>query len=181
MNESIKIGHEGLLAKDLESNYRAGRREFVWLKIKPTLETLDLVVVGGLYGKGKRAGTYGSYILAAKDEKTGRYRTVTKCGSGYTDEDLDDLTKLFKRIKLSKPHPETDIEIECDAYFPPRHVFEITFEEVQKSPEEKHTAGWALRFPRYIRLREDRRPEEINTIREIKEIYKKQEERKAKV
>jgi len=71
MNWAIGIGHEGLLAKDLEASYRAGRREFVWLKLKPTLETLDLVVVGGLYGKGKRAGFFGSYVLAARDEKSG--------------------------------------------------------------------------------------------------------------
>ncbi|MEM3402514.1 MAG: hypothetical protein QXH08_04750, partial [Candidatus Hadarchaeales archaeon] len=69
---AVKIGHEGLLAKDISSTYRAGRREFVWLKLKPVLETLDLVVVGGLYGKGKRAGTFGSYVLAALDEESGR-------------------------------------------------------------------------------------------------------------
>jgi len=181
MDKSLKMGHEGLLAKDPKANYRAGRREFVWLKLKPTLETLDLVVVGGLYGKGKRAGFFGSYILAARDEKTERFRTTTKCGSGYTDEDLAYMTKLFKKIQIPKPHPETDIEIDCDAYFQPRHVFEVTFEEVQKSPKEKHTAGWGLRFPRFIRLREDRRPEEINTIKEIEEIHERQEERKAKI
>lgn len=181
IEESVRLGHEGLLAKDLGSTYRAGRREFVWLKLKPTLETLDLVVVGGLYGKGKRAGVFGSYILAARDEKTGRFKTVTKCGSGYTDEDLEELSNLFKKIQLKKPHASVDIEIDCDAYFVPKIVFETAWEEIQVSPAEKHTSGLSLRFPRYIRIREDRRPEEINTVQEIMELYQRQEERKAKV
>ncbi|MEM4724224.1 MAG: ATP-dependent DNA ligase, partial [Candidatus Hadarchaeum sp.] len=100
---AIKIGHEGLVAKDLRSSYRAGRREFLWLKLKPTLETLDLVVVGALFGKGKRAGVFGSYVLAALDSDTGKFKTVTKCGSGYTDEDLEELTKMFKKLQIKGP------------------------------------------------------------------------------
>jgi DNA ligase-1 len=177
---AIKIGHEGLLAKDLNSNYRAGRREFVWLKLKPTLETLDLVVVGAHYGRGKRAGFFGSYILAARDEESGRFKTVTRCGSGFTDDDLKDFTKMFKKIQLKKPHEDVDIEIECDAYFEPKIVFEVAYEEIQVSPEEKHTSGMGLRFPRYKRIREDRRPEEITTVGEIGELFEIQERRKGK-
>jgi len=181
MDKSLAMGHEGLLAKDLKTNYRAGRREFVWLKLKPTLETLDLVVVGGLYGKGKRAGFFGSYILAARDEDDGRFKTVTKCGSGYTDEDLKELTKMFKKIQTGKPHEDVDIEIDCDAYFEPKIVFEVAWEEIQISPAEKHTGRYGLRFPRYVRTREDRRPEEIDSVQEISEMYEVQERRKAKV
>ncbi len=180
LDKAVRIGHEGLLAKDLNSNYRAGRREFLWLKLKPTVETLDLVVVGAHYGKGKRAGVFGSYVLAARDEETGRYRTVTRCGSGFTDEDLKDLTKMFKKIQIKRPHEEVDMEIETDAYFEPRVVFEIAYEEIQVSPEEKHTSGMGLRFPRYLRVREDRRPEEITTVREIEELFELQERRKGK-
>ena len=181
MNWAIEIGHEGLLAKDLEASYRAGRREFVWLKLKPMLETLDLVVVGGLYGRGKRAGFFGSYVLAARDEKSGKFKTVTKCGSGYTDEDLKELTNLFKKIQLKKPHEDVDIEIDCDAYFEPKIVFEMVYEEIQKSPELKHTSTFGLRFPRYIRIREDRRAEEVNTIKDVAEMYERQQKRKAKI
>lgn len=177
---AVKVGHEGLLAKDLESTYRAGRREFLWLKLKPTLETLDLVVVGGLYGKGKRAGFFGSYVMATRDEDSGRYKTVTKCGSGYTDEDLQELTTLFKKIQLKKPHPDVDIEIDCDAYFTPKIVFEINYEEIQISPAEKHSTGYGLRFPRYIKIREDKKPEDVNTVEEIASLYKRQKERKSK-
>jgi DNA ligase-1 len=180
MDYAIRIGHEGLLAKDLNSNYRAGRREFVWLKLKPTLETLDLVVVGAHYGKGKRAGVFGSYILAARDEESGRFKTVTRCGSGFTDEDLKNLTKMFKKIQLKKPHEDVDIEIECDVYFEPKVVFEVAYEEIQISPEEKHTSAMGLRFPRYQRIREDRRAEEITTVREIEELFEIQERRKGK-
>jgi DNA ligase-1 len=177
---AVRIGHEGLLAKDLNSTYRAGRREFVWLKLKPTLETLDLVVVGALYGKGKRAGYFGSYVLGAPDEESGRYQTVTKCGSGYTDEDLEELTELFKKIRRKTPHPDVQIEFDCDSYFEPKVIFEVTFEEIQKSPAEKHSSGYGLRFPRFVRLREDRRPEEANSVQEIIEMYEKQEKRKVK-
>jgi len=180
MSKALSMGHEGLLAKDLNANYRAGRREFVWLKLKPVLETLDLVVVGGLYGKGKRAGFFGSYILAARDEETEKFKTVTKCGSGYTDEDLEELTKIFKKIQIKKPYENVDIKIDCDAYFEPKVVFEMVYEEIQASPEEKHTSGFGLRFPRYVRVREDRRPEEINTVQEIEQLYSEQQKRKAK-
>lgn len=180
MSKALAMGHEGLLAKDLNANYRAGRREFAWLKLKPVLETLDLVVVGGLYGKGKRAGFFGSYLLAALDKGTGRFKTISKCGSGYTDEDLKELTKMFKKIQLNKPHPEVDIEIDCDAYFEPRVIFETAFEEIQVSPAEKHTSGLGLRFPRFIRVREDRRPQEAATIKEIMRLFEAQERKKGK-
>lgn len=175
---SLSLGHEGLVAKQLDSPYRAGRREFLWLKLKPEVDTVDLVVVGAHYGKGKRAGTFGSYVLAARDEKTGTYKTVTRCGSGYTDEDLEELTKMFEGLRVERPPSEVEIEIECDAYFRPEVVFEVAFEEIQLSPPEKHTGGVGLRFPRFIRIREDRRPEEATTLEEILQMYRAQQRRK---
>jgi DNA ligase-1 len=177
---AVRIGHEGLLAKDPNSIYRAGRREFAWLKLKPTLDTVDLVVVGALYGKGKRAGVFGSYILAVRDETTNTYKTITKCGTGYSDEDLETLTQLFKPLELDQPHPDVEMEIEADAYFPPRVVFEVGFEEIQRSPEEKHTSGMGLRFPRFIRVREDKRPEEATTLTEIEQMYEERQMKKGK-
>jgi DNA ligase-1 len=178
LRHSLSLGHEGLLAKQLDSPYRAGRREFLWLKLKPEVDTVDLVVVGAHYGKGKRAGTFGSYVLAARDEKTGNYKTVTRCGSGYTDEDLEELTKMFQGLKVERPPPEVEIEIECDAYFRPEVVFEVAFEEIQLSPPEKHTGGVGLRFPRFLRIREDRRPEEATSLEEILQMYRAQQRRK---
>ncbi len=180
LTRAIQVGHEGLLAKDLGSNYRAGRREFVWLKLKPKFETLDLVVVGGLYGKGKRAGSFGSYVLAARDADTGNFKTVSKCGTGYTDEDLKELTKMFKKIQINKPTDDIEIELDCDAYFRPKAVFETAYEEIQVSPAEKHTSGMGLRFPRFVRIRDDRRPQESNSVQEIEELFEMQERRKGK-
>ncbi|MEM2874960.1 MAG: ATP-dependent DNA ligase [Candidatus Hadarchaeales archaeon] len=180
VDEALSLGHEGLMAKELSSTYRAGRREFLWLKLKPVVETLDLVVVGAHYGKGKRAGVFGSYVLAARDDETGRFKTVTRCGSGFTDDDLEELTSRFKRIAVRRPHEDVDIEIECDAYFPPEVVFEVAYEEIQKSPEEKHTSLMGLRFPRFVRVREDRRAEEATTVGEIEELFELQERKKGK-
>lgn len=178
-DSAVSQGHEGLLAKDLESSYRAGRREFAWLKAKAAVETLDLVVVGALHGKGRRAGFYGSYVLAGREEESGRLKTVAKCGSGYTDEDLEELTKIFKQLKSKDPHPRVDIEFDCDVYLDPKIVFEVLYEEIQKSPKEKHTSMFGLRFPRYVKIREDKGPEDVDTVGEIARLYDIQEKSKS--
>lgn len=178
MRKSIGMGHEGLLAKDLNSTYRAGRREFLWLKLKPTIETLDLAVVGAFSGKGKRAGTFGSYLLAARDAKTGQLYTVTKLGSGFTDEQLEEFTKAFKKLVVDRKPENVFAEIEPDYWLKPEVVFEIIYEEIQKSPAEKHTSGFGLRFPRFVKLREDKSVDEINTIEEIEQLYIEQQKRK---
>ncbi len=97
-NGVVSQGHEGLLAKNVDSVYRAGKREFAWLKLKAEVETLDLAVVGAFAGKGDRAGTFGSYLLAAKNSETGKFETVTRVGSGFTDENLEELTEKFQVI-----------------------------------------------------------------------------------
>ncbi|MDI6819540.1 MAG: ATP-dependent DNA ligase [Candidatus Hodarchaeaceae archaeon] len=180
MNKSIGMGHEGLLAKDLKANYRAGRREFVWLKLKPTVETLDLAVVGSFAGRGKRAGTFGSYLLAARDSKTDKLYTVTKLGSGFTDEQLEEFTKEFKPLIVDKKPANVVAEIEPDLWLKPKIVFEIIYEEIQKSPAEKHTSGFGLRFPRFVKLREDKSADEVNTVEEIEHLYLEQQKRKTR-
>lgn len=176
-NEAISKGHEGLLAKDPESTYRAGRREFAWLKIKAEVETLDLAVVGAFAGKGDRAGTYGSYLLAARDQETDKLKTVTKVGSGFTDEELESLTKKFKKLKVSEKPSNLDAEIEADYWFKPSELFEINYEEIQKSPSEAHTSGYGLRFPRYVKTREDLDASSADTIDDVKRLFEKQEKR----
>jgi DNA ligase-1 len=173
-SETVAGGHEGLLAKDLKSPYRAGRREFTWLKLKPTVETLDLAVVGAFAGRGKRAGTFGSYLLAARDPSSGKLCTVTKVGSGFTDEQLEELTGSFKPLVSKKKPTEVSAEIEPDYWLKPRQVFEVIYEEIQKSPPEKHTAGYGLRFPRFVRLREDKGVDAVDTIDDIEQLYSEQ-------
>jgi len=178
-SEAVAMGHEGLLAKELGSVYRAGKREFTWLKLKPTIETLDLAVVGAYAGRGKRAGTFGSYLLATRDPTSGKLYTVTKVGSGYTDEQLEDLTNFFKPLVMDRKPDELVAEVEPDHWLRPEYVFEIIYEEIQKSPPEKHTSGYGLRFPRFVRLREDMRVEDIDTIEDIERLYSKQQKAKS--
>lgn len=175
--EAISEGHEGLLAKDLDSPYRAGKREFAWLKIKAQVETLDLVVLGAFAGKGDRAGTYGSYLLGAWDDESENLKTVTKVGSGFTDEDLEELTERFEKLKVGSEPSNVNSEIDPDYWFSPQEVFEINYEEIQRSPSEAHTSGFGLRFPRYIRIREDLDSSSADTVSDVERLFEKQEKR----
>jgi len=177
--EAISKGHEGLLAKNLDSAYRAGRREFAWLKLKAEVETLDLAVVGAFAGKGDRAGTYGSYLLAAKEADSGKLKTVSKVGSGFTDEELEELTEHFKDLRVDTNPSSVDAEIDPDYWFKPKEVFEINYEEIQKSPSEAHTSGYGLRFPRYVRVREDIDSSSADTVEDVKRLFEEQEKRKS--
>lgn len=177
--EAISRGHEGLLAKDLESTYRAGRREFAWLKLKAEVETLDLAVVGAFAGKGDRAGTFGSYLLAARDPGTDRLKTVSKVGSGFTDEELENLTEKFENLRVGEKPSTVDAEIEPDYWFKPQEVFEINYEEIQESPAEAHTSGYGLRFPRYVKSREDMDASSADNIDDVERLFEEQEKRKA--
>lgn len=172
--DAISRGHEGLLAKNLDSSYRAGRREFAWLKLKAEVETLDLAVVGAFAGKGDRAGTFGSYLLAARDPETDRLKTVSRVGSGFTDEELEDLTEKFGELRTGSKPSNLDAEIEPDYWFKPQEVFEINYEEIQKSPAEAHTSGYGLRFPRYVRTREDVDASSADTLEDVKRLFDKQ-------
>jgi len=176
-SEAISRGHEGLLAKNLNSEYRAGRREFAWLKIKADIETLDLVVLGAFAGKGDRAGLYGSYLLGAKCSETGNLKTVTRVGSGFTDEELESMTERFEKITVERKPENVESEIEPDYWFRPRKVFEINYEEIQESPSEAHTSGYGLRFPRYVTIREDLGTSSADTTSDIERLFEKQEKR----
>ncbi|KXA88609.1 hypothetical protein AKJ57_06615, partial [candidate division MSBL1 archaeon SCGC-AAA259A05] len=144
---------------------------------KAEVETLDLAVVGAFAGKGDRAGKFGSYLLAARDQKTDTLKTVTKVGSGFTDKELDELTKKFEKLKLGEKPSNLDAEIEADYWFKPVEVFEINYEEIQKSPSEAHTSGYGLRFPRYVKTRKDIDASSADTIDDVKRLFEKQEKR----
>ncbi len=174
--EAVSQGHEDLLAKNPNSKYRAGKREFAWLKLKAEVETLDLAVVGAFAGKGDRAGTFGSYLLAAQHSQTGTLKTVTRVGSGFTDEELEELTKRFEKLKVGEKPSQVDSEIDPDYWFKPKEVFEINYEEIQKSPSsEAHTSGFGLRFPRFVRIREDLDASSADSVMDVKKLFEKQE------
>uniref|UniRef100_UPI00260B2F0F ATP-dependent DNA ligase n=1 Tax=Thermococcus sp. TaxID=35749 RepID=UPI00260B2F0F len=167
---ALELGHEGLMAKRLDAVYEPGNRGKKWLKIKPTMENLDLVIIGAEWGEGRRAHLLGSFLVAAYDPETGEFLPVGKVGSGFTDEDLVEFTKMLKPLIVREEGKFVEIQ--------PKVVIEVTYQEIQKSP--KYKSGFALRFPRYVALREDKSPEEADTIERVAQLYEFQEKFKAK-
>lgn len=189
MEQAVSDGCEGLILKSVGSDsiYQAGARGWLWIKYKRAYksemaDTVDLVVVGAFHGRGKRGGSYGALLLAAYDENEDVFRTVCKCGSGFTDQDLEELPKKLKPFQLSHRHPRVDSRLEADIWFVPGIVLEIIGDEITLSPI--HTAcfnavrpdsGLAVRFPRFTgNYRPDKSPEDASTTDEILEMYKSQ-------
>ena len=167
MEKAIAEGHEGLMIKRLSSPYRPGRREKLWLKLKPA-ETLDLVIVAADWGHGRRTGWLSNYHLAAYNPEDGSFQVVGKTFKGLTDEEFEWITKRLLELKISDDGYTVKVK--------PRIVVEVAYNEIQRSP--KYPSGYALRFARIIRIRNDKRPEEADTIQRIGELYLKQFEKK---
>lgn len=159
---AISAGHEGVMVKNPKSTYSPGKRGKNWLKVKPVAETLDLAVVGGMWGEGRRANLIGSYSLACRDPTTDEFLDIGKVGTGMTDERLVELTELFKDLILSDAGKDITIK--------PEIVFETGYEEIQRSSNYK--SGFALRFPRLMRVRDDKSVEDADTIERVRELYK---------
>ncbi|ASJ09720.1 DNA ligase [Thermococcus siculi] len=168
--KALELGHEGVMAKRLDSVYEPGNRGKKWLKVKPTMEDLDLVIIGAEWGEGRRAHLLGSYLVAAFDPHSGEFVPVGKVGSGFTDEDLAEFTRMLKPLIVKEEGKYVEIE--------PKVVIQVTYQEIQRSP--KYRSGFALRFPRYVALREDKSPEEADTIERVAQLYEFQERFKAK-
>ena len=162
--DALNAGHEGAMLKNPNSPYIPGKRGKHWLKLKSVMETLDLIVVGGEWGEGKRSHLLSSYELACIDPVTGNLLRVGKVATGFTDEDLEELTELFRPIILSEHGKLVE--------FQPKYVFEVAYQEIQKST--KYESGFALRFPRFVRLRDDKDVEEADTIDRVEKLYKLQ-------
>ena len=163
MEESLAAGHEGLMAKALDSPYRPGSRGNMWFKVKPA-ETLDLAIVAADWGYGRRTGWLSDYYLAALDESSGEFSLVGKTFKGLTDEEFEWITRRLQELKVS--------EDEHAVYVRPSIVVEVAFGEVQKSPRYK--SGLALRFARITRIRDEKTPEEVDTIGKVRELYERQ-------
>ncbi len=168
--EALEAGHEGAMLKNPKSPYVPGKRGKHWLKLKEVMETLDLVVIGGEWGEGRRSHLISSFELACLDPVTGKLLPVGKVGTGFTDEDLEDLTRMFKPLIV--------YEDGKNVKFQPKIVFEVAYQEIQKSP--KYESGYALRFPRFVRVRDDKSPEEADTIERIAQLYESQFKKKIK-
>jgi len=168
--EAVASGCEGVICKALtpDSVYQAGARGWLWIKLKRSYQskmqdTVDLVPVGAFYGRGKRAGTYGALLLAAYDPETDTFKTVCKCGSGFSDEELARLPELFKPYVIPHQHPRVDSRAKPDVWFVPALVAEILGDEITLSPMAtaamgaiKEDAGLSIRFPRFLRWRPEK-------------------------
>jgi DNA ligase-1 len=164
LKEAMEAGHEGLVAKKLDSEYTPGIRGKRWLKIKPVLEPLDLVIVAAEYGYGRRHEWLSDYYLAARDAETGEFLMVGKTFKGLTDVEMIEMTRRLKELAIREEHRRVVVV--------PKIVVEVLYNEIQKSP--KYKCGMALRFARINRIREDKTPEEADTIQMVREIYEKQ-------
>jgi DNA ligase-1 len=159
--DALAAGHEGVVLKNPLSLYTPGKRGKNWLKLKPVMDTLDLVVIGGEWGEGRRARLIGSYLLACSDPDSKKLLSIGRVATGITDGQLIELTELFKELMIS----EDAIHVE----FEPKIVFEVAFEEIQRSPN--YDSGYALRFPRLVNIRSDKSIEDADTIEKVKELY----------
>jgi DNA ligase-1 len=163
-DRALEAGHEGLILKNPSSAYAPGKRGKNWLKIKPVMETLDLVVIGAKWGEGRRASFLGSYRLACVDQSSGRLLDVGWVATGLTDEALAELTEMFRELFILEKGMEVEIK--------PAVIFEVAYEEIQKSPN--YSSGYALRFPRMVRVRDDKSLEEADTLERMLSLYRSQ-------
>lgn len=156
---SLAAGQEGAIVKNLDAHYQPGKRVGYWLKVKDILDPLDLVVIGAEWGEGRKAKWLSSVILAARDR--GKLVSTGRMSSGFTEEQLGELTKTLKPLIISETGKIVEVK--------PKVVLEIGYEELQKSP--KYESGYAMRFPRLLRFRPDKSPEQCTTLKEIEKIF----------
>jgi DNA ligase 1 len=185
---ALKNGCEGIMVKNPSSQYRAGAREWAWMKLKKeysgeVTDSVDLVVVGALHGKGRRVGKYGALLLATYDAERDVFCTICKVGTGFTDNVLLTITDKLNKHIIKHKHPRVESgNAKMDTWFEPKIVLEIISPEITLSPvyttainKIKPEYGLALRFPKFTgKIRDDKSAEDATTVKEIFKIYKDQ-------
>lgn len=175
--QCLKRNAEGIIAKSnsKDSIYKAGTRGWNWIKwkkdyLKGVKDTYDLVVVGAYHGRGRRAKNYGALLCAIYNKTKDQFETFTKLGAGFTDKMLNELPKIFSKYITSKKPARVTIKkpMEPDFYFQPKIVAEVLGAEITKSPT--HSSGYALRFPRFLRFRDDKSAEQATTLKEVRQM-----------
>lgn len=179
-NKAKKKGTEGIMAKSIkdDSIYQAGNRGYKWLKLKSLeggklKDTIDVVIVGAFYGKGRRTGVYGTYIGAVYDPENDNFIAFTRFFSGLTDELSESLTRDLEKYIIVKKPKNVICEDKPDIWLKPEVIMEITGDEITIS-DKFATLGYSMRFPVFLRLRSDKNVKDITTIEEIKELYETQ-------
>jgi len=184
---SINSGCEGLMLKSLEAKYRAGARGSNWLKLKREYrnelgDSLDLVVIGAFFGKGRRTGKYGTLLLATYNDENDSFPSICKVGTGFTDENLDQFYQILSGKVTLKKNSRIISEMEADVWFEPELVIEIVASEITLSPIHKTAldvvrkgSGMALRFPKFTgKIRLEKSPENASTGQEVISLFKGQ-------
>ncbi len=187
-DQLVGEGLEGIMAKDLKAPYNAGARKFAWIKLKRSYssklaDSLDVVIIGFYYGKGKRTEFgFGGLLTAVYDEKEDRFRSVAKIGTGFSEQQMADFRQLLQKDAVKQRPVNVDSLIEPDVWVVPRHVVTVVADEVTRSPV--HTCAWtekeglALRFPRLKGfVRDDKAPKDATTEDEVLEMYEMQRQR----
>jgi len=180
--ESMSSGLEGIMAKDLNAAYAAGKRKFAWIKLKKSygksVDTVDGVIVGYYLGKGSRAEfEFGGLLVAVRNEDNGKLETVAKIGSGFSEEEMAGFKKMLDNIKTKEAPEDLSYRMEPDFWVEPKYVVEVAFDEITKSPthtcgmREGEDKGYALRFPRMVQIRKDKGPKDATTSGEVEEMF----------
>ena len=162
--EAVKDRQEGLMLKVPNSVYTFGRHVGTMYKIKGVMESLDLVIIGATWGEGARAKWLTSYEIACKDPSTGIFLSCGNISTGLSEDEYKSMTKELKKIIISEKGKIVNVK--------PKIVLEVGYQNIQKSPH--YESGFGLRFPRFIRLREDKGPNGTDTLERVKSLYKSQ-------
>jgi DNA ligase-1 len=187
LENAINAGCEGLMLKVLDAPYRAGARGSNWLKLKREYrnelgDSLDLVVIGAFFGRGRRTGKYGTLLLATYNQEDDTFDSICKVGTGFTDENLDQLYQILSDKVTLKKNPRIDSGMEADVWFEPELVIEIVASEITLSPIHRTAkdvirkgSGLALRFPKFTgKIRTEKAPEDASTDQEVITLYRDQ-------
>jgi DNA ligase-1 len=188
LDDSVEAGTEGLIVKTLADGYQPSRRSSHWLKLKKDYlegvgDTFDLVPVGAWHGRGKRTGVYGAFLLAVWDPEAEEFQTITKIGTGFSEEQLRELAAGFapSLIPGPKPYYRVPETLVPDVWFDAAQVWEVKAADLSISPQYPAAAGLvdaakgiSIRFPRLVRVRDDKGPEDSTSPEQLAEMYRAQ-------